>query len=200
MASDRPQYVDQNVTHVKFRHEVQEFENQRDDYRKKGVIFIEKKAFTISFLFAIPHIRPQAIPFGIQLDYRNWDVEPPSLKFIDPFNGNPLKKEEIPIEFIQARDPRNPFIINGRIQELDLLQGNQHYPPFLCIPGIKEYHDHFAHSGDSWMAHRTRGEGKLITLLEQIWKHSVAQAGGYNVEANINFRVGGIQTNPQKLS
>ena len=43
--------------------------------------------------------------------------------------------------------------------------------PFLCIAGVKEYHDHPGHSGDPWEMHRSSGGGRLIRLLEVISKY-----------------------------
>jgi hypothetical protein len=34
--------------------------------------------------------------------------------------------------------------------------------PFLCIAGVREYHDHPGHSGDSWDLHRTTGAGRVV--------------------------------------
>ena len=53
--------------------------------------------------------------------------------------------------------------------------------PFLCIPGVKEYHDHPGHSGDPWEIHRPTGEGRLVRLLEVISKYGLEPVKGFNV-------------------
>jgi len=54
--------------------------------------------------------------------------------------------------------------------------------PFLCVAGVREYHDHPAHSGDAWELHRASGAGRLIRLLEVIDTYGVQPISGYNVE------------------
>ena len=53
--------------------------------------------------------------------------------------------------------------------------------PFLCLPGIKEYHDHPGHTGDPWELHRPAGAGRLVRLLEVITKYGVEPVTGFNV-------------------
>ena len=53
--------------------------------------------------------------------------------------------------------------------------------PFLCIPGVKEYHDHPGHSGDPWELHRPAGEGRLVRLLEVISKYGLEPVQGFHV-------------------
>lgn len=54
--------------------------------------------------------------------------------------------------------------------------------PFLCLAGVREYHEHPAHSGDSWLLHRAAGAGRFVRLLEVIDKYGVRPISGYNVE------------------
>ena len=64
----------------------------------------------------------------------------------------------------------------------DLMQANTPEDiPFLCIPGVKEYHDHPGHSGDPWELHRSAGEGRLVRLLEVISKYGLEPVQGFNV-------------------
>lgn len=194
------QFCDPEVTRVKFHNELQEFKQNEDEFRKKGVICIKSNFPSITLLFAIPHIQPQPIAFTVCIDYTNWDSEPPSIRFIDPFTDKVLERKDIRINFFQVKDNNAIRVLpNGQIVELDLLQAAN--PPFFCIPGVKEYHQHPAHSGDSWMLHRTKGEGKLCVLIEQLYKHSIAQSGGYtvNIEMKANAIVTGITSDLNKL-
>ena len=64
----------------------------------------------------------------------------------------------------------------------DLMQA--HSPedlPFLCIAGVKEYHDHPGHSGDPWELHRSAGEGRLVRLLEVISKYGLDPVTAFHV-------------------
>lgn len=196
------QFVDIEITKIKFKKELQEFKLNEYEYRKKGVICIKTNPHSINLLFAIPHIKPQPIAFAVNIDYTNWDVEPPSIKFIDAFTDKKLERKDIKINFYQIKDKNNIKVLpNGQILELDLLQGNTGIKPFFCIPGVREYHQHPAHSGDSWMLHRTKGEGKLCVLIEQLYKHSIAQSAGFavNIEMKANATVTGIIPDINKL-
>lgn len=168
------QYVDVEVTRKKFKKELEEFKELELEYRKRGVFLIENSEFKLRFLFSIPILIPSPIAFSVELDYTNWDFEPPSLILTNPFTGKALKSNEVGIQFLQwnneAGKPQ-PLLVG-----LDI--------PFLCIPGIREYHNHQHHSGDSWFLYRNMGEGKLCDLIEKLIKHSVALINGYSVKIN----------------
>lgn len=115
------QYVDPEVTKLKFEKELQEFKILENEYREKGVVCFHVTSFSVSLIFAVPHLKPQPIAFAVNIDYTNWDVEPPSIKFIDPFTNILLPREEIRIKFFQVRNKNNVRVVNGRIQEQDLL-------------------------------------------------------------------------------
>ena len=54
--------------------------------------------------------------------------------------------------------------------------------PFICLPGIREYHDNPAHSGDPWLMHRGSGEGSLAFILEKVWTYGVNPIENYQVQ------------------
>ena len=54
--------------------------------------------------------------------------------------------------------------------------------PFFCIPGIRQYHDHPQHSGDSWLLHRAAGEGTLATICDRIWRAMARNVLGIHLE------------------
>ena len=62
--------------------------------------------------------------------------------------------------------------------------------PFLCVAGVREYHDHPAHSGDHWLSHRTSGAGRLVRLLEVISKYGLETIHSFEVQMipKIRFR------------
>ena len=53
--------------------------------------------------------------------------------------------------------------------------------PFLCVAGVKEYHDHPGHSGDPWELHRATGAGRLVRLLGVIAKYALEPVTGFHV-------------------
>ena len=63
--------------------------------------------------------------------------------------------------------------------------------PFLCVPGVKEYHDHPGHSGDPWEIHRTAGEGRMVHLLGVISNYGLEPVIDFQVKLvpQISFRV-----------
>ena len=71
--------------------------------------------------------------------------------------------------------------LQGDIQPLMQFHSPEELP-FLCIPGVKEYHDHPGHSGDPWEIHRPSGEGRLVQLLEVISKYGLEPVSGLNIE------------------
>ena len=192
------QYVDPVVTKKKFLEEVNKFKELEEAYRKKGVICYRIEDFSVFLLFCVPHVNPQGIAFSVRIDYENWDIEPPSIKFIDPFTDRLLAREQIRIKFFQVKHKNNIRLnIRGEIMEQDLLQGQKDVLPFFCIPGVKEYHDHPAHSGDSWLLHRLNSEGELCVLIDQLYNHSIAQTSGYSLNAQIS--IAGFNTDIEKL-
>lgn len=193
------QYVDPIVTKSKFKNEIDNYIKNEHLYRNLGVICtgINFEENSIMLLFAASNLKFNPIVFSILIDYSNWDVEPPSVKFINPFSHELLKRNEIHIQFYQKKNEIVRILPNGSIAEPDILQGSPDAVPFLCIPGVKEYHDHPAHTGDFWMLLREKGEGKLCTLIEQIYNHSINQIGGYMI--NLNPFIAGFQTDIRKL-
>lgn len=183
------QYADPEVTKIKFNKEIQEFSQNEDEYRKMGILCIGIEDYSIRLIFAIPHLKPQPIAFTVNIDFTNWDVEPPSIKLIDPFSGKLLCRNSVPIQFLQWNKESNSL--------QPILVGSEE--PFFCIPGVKEYHQHPAHSGDSWLIHRNKGEGKLSTLINQLYRHSIAQSGNYTFNITINTPQIMIGPDPKKL-
>jgi putative metal binding uncharacterized protein len=172
--SSTKQYVDIEVTKNKFNNEINEFTALEKNYNERGVFLVEIQGFTLRLLFTAPQIKPSPVLFSVELDYSNWDFEPPALRVINPFTKAVLRNNEVGVQFLQW---------NNEAQDAQsLLVG--HDIPFLCIPGIREYHQHFHHSGDSWMLYRTRGEGKLTDIIEKIIKHATLPLVGYLVNVN----------------
>lgn len=164
------QIVDPQVTKQKFDAELKTFEIVEERYLRKGIICHRISYPDIYFLFAIPRFTPYPIAFAIKVNFANYDFEAPSVVFVNPFTNELLKREQIPIAFIQ---------VNNLLQPQDLLQGVGDIIPFFCIPGVREYHNHAAHSGDSWFLHRTKGEGTLLFILDQLYNHSIPISKGY---------------------
>jgi hypothetical protein len=57
------------------------------------------------------------------------------------------------------------------------------------VPGVREYHAHPAHTGDSWLLHRGTGEGTLHALLHIVYQYGVQPLRDFA----IGMRVVGFQ-------
>ena len=105
-----------------------------------------------------------------------------------PFSGRLLQSKELPTRLPRMiPGPEVPIPVPGAPKaELrsvqDLMQAHSpEDPPFLCVAGVKEYHDHPGHSGDPWELHRPAGEGRLVRLLEVISKYGLDPVKGFDV-------------------
>jgi hypothetical protein len=117
--------------------------------------------------------------FSIRIDYSNFDTVPPSVRIIDPFTGE-----------ITLHTGHAPFITPGQqeltslidrkfeIQNQNILLKDHEDKWFFCLRGLKEYHEHPQHSGDSWFLHRTAGKGNILEILDHLQLYSIS---------NLNF-------------
>lgn len=172
------QTTDPAVTKSKFDSEVLKFQAVQSKYNEKGIICSKILFPNIHFVFSAPKLNPSPIVFAVRINFTNYDVEPPSIVFINPFTGKLVRRDQVPIGFFQATKS-NP------LQPIDLLQGNGDMVPFFCIPGIREYHNHPAHSGDFWFLYRKNGEGTLPFILDQLYNYSIGTARRFNINLNL---------------
>lgn len=104
-------------------------------------------------------------PFIGRFGLDNFDLFPPSLRFLDPATKAPLQAQQLVIGHLMAED--------GRTLQRVLLDGHPvHQRPFLCLRGIREYHDHPQHSGDDWLLYR-KSMG-LFHAVDLVWRTVVA--------------------------
>lgn len=174
------QVTDPEVTESKFNLEIAKFRSVEGHYRSKGIICEKIQFPEVRLLFCSTRLQPNVIGFSVVLDFTNYDAEPPSIKFVNPFTGEKLRREEIPFAFLQFK---NPF------QHQDLIQGGGTMDLFFCIPGVREYHQHPAHSGDSWFLYRGKGEGTLLFLIDQLYQHSLSTVRGFLINPFTKMRL-----------
>ena len=178
MTSETEQYVDPMVSRTKFEGELAEYLSVEAEYRARGWFLVKKEWPLAVVILASNKTSPPTIVTAVQFDYTNYDAEPPSVRLIDPFSGRILLGKELP-----TRLPRmvpGPELAIPGVDKAQLVTSQEmmqaHSPedvPFLCISGVKEYHDHPGHSGDPWELHRSAGEGRLVRLLEVISKYGL---------------------------
>lgn len=163
------------VTQRKIERELKLWHENDDVYRRRGWILLgqRKQEVDVGFLGKLP-IGPLAVPVMaacVRIDFTNFDLWPPSVEFIDPMTG------EYAPPVVQA-------LIETDEGPRDLIVHN--HPdtnrPFFCVPGIRQYHDHPQHSGDSWLLHRDAGEGSLATICDRVWRAMARNLMGIHLE------------------
>lgn len=192
------QYVDPEVSRVKFEREIAEYRSLEAHYRARGWFLMKADWPVATVVLASRKTNPPAIVMAVQFNYSNYDAAPPSVRVVDPFTERPLLSKELQVRLLRTvPGPEMPFPIpgGGQIQlnaTQDLMQAHSpEEPPFLCIAGVKEYHDHPGHSGDSWEIHRSSGAGRLVRLLETISTYGLDPIKGFGVtmEPRVTFLI-----------
>lgn len=183
------QYADSSVSRKKFEREIAEYHALSDEYRRRGWFFVHAEYPRVLIVLATPKLRPPAVVMGVAFDYTNYDAAPPSVRIVDPFTGEPYKLKELPNplnrglpqqEIAVPGLPPGAKMMVGAAQPL--LQAYGEDVPFLCLAGVREYHEHPAHSGDVWELHRASGAGRLVQLLEIIHRYGVEPITGFQVQ------------------
>jgi hypothetical protein len=152
------QVVDPAVSRAKFDRELKQFRRLEPMHRRRGWWVMSAEFPVVQIAFATPNCRPVAIAACARIDFTNYDLWAPSVTFVDPFSGQALGIEQVGIPFARMTP--------DGVQQM--IQGHRGKPAFLCLPGVREYHDHPAHDGDSWLLHRGKGEGGLQFIADKI--------------------------------
>jgi hypothetical protein len=167
--------VDPDVTRMKLERELELWHENEETYRRRGWILLGRNELEvdIGFLGRLP-IGAQPIPAMtacLRIDFTNFDLEPPSVEFINAFTGEYAPP---PVQALVDTDegPRDLVV---------------HSHPdtnraFFCVPGIRQYHNHPQHSGDSWLLHRETQEGSLATICDRIWRAMARNLLGVQVQ------------------
>ena len=118
--------------------------------------------------------------FGARISLDDFDQRAPSVVFCDPFTW-----EELPY----AKLHRGNHIGDNKKGFNVLLDGHPlTKKPFLCMRGIREYHEHPQHTGDDWMQYRKHVG--LFSTLDTIWKTCV-----FNANPNLVFQPPNLKVN-----
>lgn len=167
--------VDPEVTRLKLERELELWRENEQTYRKRGWILLGQRELEvdIGFLGRLPvgALHVPAMTACVRIDFTDFDLEPPSVEFIDPVTGEYTPP---PVQALVETDegPRD-LVVHSHPDT------NR---PFFCVPGIRQYHEHPQHSGDSWLLHRSTGEGSLATICDRIWRAMARNLLGIHVE------------------
>lgn len=200
--------VNPAVTQTKFDREVDQLREGAEHFRQKGVFLLEAGCPTVLVGFAAPQLTPPALVMAVRLDYSDFDLKPPSVRFVNPFTSVPYTASELPTMMLRSVERPFPegFAVPGAAPEPDaaerdagqpspaspvlrpmmvthepLIQVHQDGVPFLCVPGVREFHEHPGHTGQPWELERTTGAGGLVRLVELIHKYAIEPIGGWSV-------------------
>jgi hypothetical protein len=161
-------------------------------------------AFPIVMVVMVARQLPvPAVVTGVRFDFTNYDMEPPSVRLINPFSGIPYKASELPVRLDRlVPGVVSPAIAIGpqAIQMTPVQPYMQWYGPddipFLCMPGVYEYHQHPAHSGDPWEIHRPEGAGSLVRILDIVYKYGIAPIDDLLIQLQFTPQVQGFRSKP----
>jgi hypothetical protein len=192
-------FSEPSVTRTKFDRELAEFKAQRQAYLKRGVWLLDETFPELLFALVASKPKPAAlVMFGVVINFENYDVVPSSVRLVDPFTRRPLAAAEVThgmMTFAVKLGPDGAPLTGQSGKPLleqrgDLVQAEDaSRPGFICLQGVREYHDHPAHTGDSWFLHRGTGVGKLAYLLNALATPAidVVQGMSYQVNALVNL-------------
>jgi Predicted metal binding domain len=193
------QCTDPLVSRAKFNREVDEYRSFSAEYVSRGWLLIEADFPKILVVLAATKVKPVPIVMGVSFDYTNYDAAPPSVKMVNPFTREAYKAKDLPNPLNRALAPQEVTLPGLPPQQKMLLGSVQPYMqaygpddiPFLCLAGVREYHEHPAHSGDLWELHRKEGAGRLVRLLDVISRYGIEPITGFGVQLvpqiNLNY-------------
>ena len=189
MGANTDQFVDPAVSKAKFERQVSAFHARRDEYIARGCWLLKADFPDVLLAFCTPQLQPPSVVFGARINFGNYDIWPPSVQFVNPFSGVPYKASQMLTVFKRQSPNAAMMDVNGmRIVPGEALL--QSYSPddipFLCVAGVREYHHHPRHTGDSWLLRRQSGAGTLHSIVNLLLQYGVEPLSGYNFALNIS--------------
>lgn len=182
---DPLQTADPQISRQKFDKEVTAFTSSSARHRKRGILLLDQTFPNVKLSFFALKINPAPHIFSVCINFTNYDVEPLSVQFIDPFLDAPVLINQMAHQF-----PRKIGEAVNQVNLQPLVMAQADGIPFFCIPGVREYHNHPAHTGDNWLLHRgLGGEGTLGFLIEKLYQYGVSGLNGLQVTASFNKAV-----------
>ena len=195
------------VNREKFDREVERLGEQRSILESRGVFVLASPTYPIVELLLVPRhplqtafavsqagsiVLPQAavmrleVPslaaraFKAHFDLTDYDLRAPSLELRDFWTDAVLTYATMfrALEFEQQR----------KVHAVLLDDHPTTHKPFICLRGIREYHEHPQHSGDSWLLYRTKMS--LFSIIMSVWRVCVDL-----IHAQITFQPNSVNVN-----
>lgn len=195
-------FVDPAVCRAKFQRELDEFKAQRQAYHRRGIWLLDDTFPEVFLVLMTVKSQPFSAVFGVGINFENYDVEPPSVTFVHPVTRQPLRAMDLPHPMLRVKrikglngDPTTTPGGEAVIEQQSLIVAEDPgRPGFVCLQGVREYHAHPAHTGDSWWLHRGTGIGRLAYLVNALATHGIdtVQSLAFQVQFkgfNVNLRL-----------
>jgi hypothetical protein len=161
--------VDRAVAQAKFAHELHIVDANLLTLRSRGIWLAKAEFPTVDVVFTPS--RPLRVvgrlflevpilgarPFGVRFDMEDFDLCAPSVTFRDTTSWTPLPSGTL--SGFRPNDDGEPAPV--------LLNHPTLKRPFLCMQGIREYHEHPDHTNDDWLRHRDAGA--LLRAIETVY-------------------------------
>jgi hypothetical protein len=193
--------ADPALSRAKFDREIAEYRVLEGEYRRRGWFLVEATFPVAFFVLAAAHVKPAPLLFGAEFDFTDYDLLPLGVTLVDPFSREPYRAKDLPTVLPRLAGAGGSPLRHDELEARAAEEGGEiqvgfelgrlmvwHDPeevPFICLAGVRAYHEHPAHTGDSWMLHRHRGTGRMAVLLEHLHRFGVQTVSGYAVEAHL---------------
>src|SRR5258708_6031099 len=179
--------VDPDVTRMKYEREIARLTGQRREPERRGILMLGSTSFPYIDLIYVPrHPLRAVIPvsqqgalflpagaraaieipslsasaFKARFDLSDYDLDAPGLEFRDPW-ADALLPYNTMFRALQFEEDRKAHIV--------LLDDHPiTHKPFLCLRGIREYHNHPQHSGDEWFLYRD--SITMFSIVMSLWR------------------------------
>jgi len=143
---------------------------------QSGIIILPQITLT---MLDIPSLAART--FKARFDLSDFDLRAPSLQFLDPWTD-----AEIQPGVLRAFE----FEKQSGAHDVLLADHPTTHKLFLCLRGIREYHEHPQHSGDDWLLYREKMG--LFSIVMSLWRVSIDLA-----RPRLIVQVNGIQVHVQ---
>lgn len=89
------QVIDPGVSRAKFDREVDAFRRHEREHRRQGWLLLQAEFPKVLLVLAAPQLRPAAVLFGVAVDFTNYDVDPLSVRLVNPWTEELLHAREL---------------------------------------------------------------------------------------------------------
>lgn len=180
--------VDPEVNRRKYDRELTLLQDKRTMLEDRGIFLLGSSRFpTIDLVFVPRHPLRIAVPpppgvplppgamavaelptlsaraFKAHFDLSDYNLQPPSLQFRDCWTDKILPFEQM-FRAIEYEAERKAHVV--LIDDHPLT-----HRPFLCLRGIREYHDHPQHTGDEWLLYKDKMN--MFSIVMSLWRVSL---------------------------